>query len=174
MSLSFVNAAKAKKLNEFFQKHGRIYVVVDATSDEVIVPAFLKGDPALRLVLNMRMPQPIYIREDALESDFSFSGQVYSCRIPMDRIWAAYLPEEDMEHGIVWEENVPETIKAVVSAVQSLHEDEPTGESSEEKSVEEMPVEEQPVAAADEPVALPEVDEKKLVGRKVRHLRVVK
>lgn len=164
MSLSFVNAAKAKKLNEFFQKHGRIYVVVDATSDEVIVPSFLKGDPALRLVLNMRMPQPIHIREDALESDFSFSGQVYTCRIPMDRIWAAYLPEEDMEHGIVWEENVPETIRAVVNAVRSLQEDEPA---------QEQPVEEQPVAAVDEPEALPEAD-KKSTERKVRHLRVVK
>ncbi|MES0370942.1 MAG: ClpXP protease specificity-enhancing factor SspB [Mariprofundaceae bacterium] len=173
MSLSFVNAAKAKKLNEFFQKHGRIYIVVDATSDEVVVPAFLKGDPALRLVLNMRMPQAIHIREDALESDFSFSGQVYTCRIPMDRIWAAYLPEEDMEHGIVWEENVPETIRAVVNAVRSLQEDEPAAESVEEASAEEISAEEQPVAAADEPEAVPEVDSKSTV-RKVRHLRVVK
>ena len=163
MSLSCVNAAKAKKLNDFFQKHGRIYVVVDATSDEVIVPTFLKGDPALRLVLNMRMPQPIHIREDALESDFSFSGQVYTCRIPMDRVWAAYLPEEDMEHGIVWEENVPETIRAVVNAVRSLQEDEPI------KPTGEPPVEEQLVAVADEPEA-----DKKPTGRKVRHLRVVK
>ncbi|MDX8404281.1 MAG: ClpXP protease specificity-enhancing factor SspB [Mariprofundaceae bacterium] len=173
MGLSFVNAAKAKKLNEFFQKHGRIYVVVDATSDEVIVPNFLKGDPALRLVLNMRMPQPIHIREDALESDFSFSGQVYTCRVPMDRIWAAYLPEEDMEHGIVWEENVPETIRAVVNAVRSLQEDESGGEPVEEQVVEAKPVEEQPVAAADEPETQSEADQNR-PGRKVRHLRVVK
>jgi len=123
MSLSFANAAKAKKLKEFFQQHGRIYIVVDATSDEVVVPDFLKGDPALRLVLNMRMPQVIHIREDLLESDFSFSGQIHTCRIPMSRIWAAYLPEGDIEQGIIWEEDVPETIRAVVSAVRSLQED---------------------------------------------------
>ena len=155
MSLSFVNAAKAKKLNAFFQQHGRIYVVVDATSDEVIVPNFLKGDPALRLVLNMRMPQPIHIRDDALESDFSFSGQVYTCRIPMDRIWAAYLPEGDMESGIVWEEDVPETIRAVVNAVRSLKEGDATADAGD---AEEAPVE----------------PEEKPAERKVRHLRVVK
>ena len=104
MSLSFANAAKAKKLKAFFQQHGRIYIVVDATSDEVVVPGFLKGDPALRLVLNIRMPQVIHIRDDALESDFSFSGQICTCRIPMRQIWAAYLPEGDMEQGMIWEE----------------------------------------------------------------------
>jgi len=154
MSLSFADAAKAKKLKEFFQKHGRIYIVVDATSDEVIVPSFLKGDPALRLVLNTRMPQPIHIRDDALESDFSFSGQVYTCRIPMERIWAAYLPEGDMEHGIVWEENVPETIRAVVNAVRSLQEK--PAEQISDASVEEMD------------------GDDKATEHKVRHLRVVK
>jgi len=159
MSLSFANAAKAKKLKEFFQQHGRIYIVVDATSDEVVVPNFLKGDPALRLVLNMRMPQVIHIREDALESDFSFSGQVYTCRIPMNRIWAAYLPEGDMEQGIIWEEDVPETIRAVVSAVRSLKEDDSETEHLEANMEEEQ--------HDSEPENKPE-------ERKVRHLRVVK
>ena len=164
MSLSFSNAAKAKKLNEFFQKHGRIYVVVDATSDEVVVPNFLKGDPALRLVLNMRMPQPIYIRDDALVSDFSFSGQISNCHIPMERIWAAYLPEGDMEHGIVWEEDVPETIRAVVSAVRSLKDD---------VSDEANPA----IATAsgkDGALGQDTQEEDKSTERKVRHLRVVK
>jgi len=172
MSLSFANAAKARKLNEFFQKHARIYVVVDATSDEVIVPSFLKGDPALRLVLNLRMPQPIHIRDDALESDFSFSGQVYTCRIPMDRIWAAYLPEGDMEHGIVWEEDVPETIRAVVNAVRNLQGDEPADALADGAAIEESAVEEQPVAAVQESDEAESSE--KPVERKVRHLRVVK
>jgi len=170
MSLSFANAAKAKKLNQFFQKHGRIYIVVDATSDEVVVPSFLKGDPALRLVLNTRMPQPIHIREDALESDFSFSGQVYTCRVPMDRIWAAYLPEGDMEQGIVWEEDVPETIRAVVNAVRSLQSDSETDGSATEETA----IEEQPVVQIEEPDHSEAAQEDKPAERKVRHLRVVK
>jgi len=155
MTLNIADAAKARQLREFFQKHGRIYIVVDATSDEVDIPGFLRGDPALRLVLNVRMPQPIHIRDDMLESDFSFSGQVYTCRIPMQSIWAAYLPEGDMDHGIVWEEDVPETIRVVVKAVRNLSE-----EGNEEQAAEAEPATEK--------------KEENQTGRKVGHLRVVK
>lgn len=119
MSLSFSDAAKAKALREYFFRHGRIYIVVDATGDDVLVPEGLKGDPALRLVLNSRMPQPIIIRDDRLESDFSFSGQGFSCKIPMHSIWAAYLPDGGLEQGIIWDEDVPELIRAIVKAVRS-------------------------------------------------------
>jgi len=119
MSISFSDAAKAKTLREYFFRHGRIYIVVDATSDDVSLPESLKGDPALRLVLNSRMPQPILIRDDRLESDFSFSGTVYACRIPMHTIWATYLPDGDLEQGIIWDEDVPELIRAIVKAVRS-------------------------------------------------------
>jgi stringent starvation protein B len=159
MTLNFADAAKARQLRDFFQKHGRIYIVVDATSDELDIPGFLKGDPALRLVLNVRMPQPIHIHDELLESDFSFSGQVYSCRIPMQFIWAAYLPEGDMDHGIVWEEDVPETIRVVVNAVRGLSEEEATEEVADESGSEEVET---------------NATETGEGGRKVRHLRVVK
>jgi len=124
MSLSFSDAAKAKQLREYFNRHGRIYIVVDTTHDDVIVPENLHGDPALRLVLNIRMPQQINIRDDRLDSDFSFSGQIFACRIPMQAIWAAYLPEGDLEQGIIWDDSVPEMIKAIVQAVRSNMPDE--------------------------------------------------
>jgi len=152
MSLSFADAAKAKKLREFFARHGRIYIIVDATGDDVQVPDHLRGDPALRLVLNARMPQPIYIRDDALESEFSFSGEIYACRLPMHAIWATYLPDDNIENGIIWEENVPETIRTIVQAVRDMT---PDKESSAEE------------AAADEKASSPP-------GKKVRHLRVIK
>lgn len=125
MSLSFSDAAKAKQLREYFAQHGRIYIVVDATSDDVDLPDSLKGDPALRLVLNARMPQAIHIRDDSLESNFSFSGSAYPCVVPMHTIWAAYLPEGDLEQGIIWDDSVPEMIRAIVQAVRSNMSDEP-------------------------------------------------
>ncbi len=124
MSLSFSDAAKAKQLREYFNSHGRIYIVVDATSDDVQVPDSLKGDPALRLVLNVRMPQMIRIKDDRIDSDFSFSGQIYACQIPMHTIWAAYLPEGALEQGIIWDDSVPEMIKAIVQTVRSNMTDE--------------------------------------------------
>jgi len=155
MTIQFSNAAKAKQLREFFQQHGRVYIVVDATRDDVGVPDFLKGDPALRLVLNSRMPQPIYIRDDALTSDFSFSGQSHTCHIPMAYIWAAYQPDGDLEQGLVWEDCVPETIRVVVNAARGLQET-----SNFKQSADAI------VATTTEKEAVPE--------KKARHLRVVK
>jgi len=134
MSLSFSDAAKAKKLREYFNRHGRIYIVVDATQDDVIVPESLSGDPALRLVLNMRMPQVIRINDDRIDSDFSFSGQIFSCQIPMHTIWAAYLPDGALEHGIIWDDSVPEMIKAIVQAVRSNMSDEGVQELHDHKA----------------------------------------
>lgn len=155
MTIQFSNAAKAKQLREFFQKHGRVYIVVDATRDDVGAPDFLKGDPALRLVLNSRMPQPIYIRDDALTSDFSFSGQSHSCHIPMSSIWAAYQPDGELEQGLVWEDCVPETIRVVVNATRGLQD---------------APSTDTPVDTATPPLPV----EKKVSEKKIRHLRVVK
>jgi len=135
MSLSFSDAAKAKQLRDYFNRHGRIYIVVDATQGDVSVPDHLRGDPALRLVLNVRMPQMIHIGDDRLDSDFSFSGQVFCCQIPMHTIWAAYLPEGDLEQGIIWDDSVPEMIKTVVQAVRSNVADEASqSETSQAKA----------------------------------------
>jgi len=123
MTVEFAGVAKARQLREYFARHGRIYIVVNATDDDVIVPERLHGDPALRLVLNVRMPQAIIIRDDTLESDFSFSGSLFHCCIPMHAIWATYIPEQKIENGILWEDDVPETIRAVVKAVRGMRED---------------------------------------------------
>jgi len=120
LDVSWADAAKARKLRHFFQKHGRVYIVVDADSDDVRVPESIKGDPALRLVLNVRMPQSVHILDHALESDFSFSGKVFPCHIPMRRIWAAYVPEQAPGAGILWENDMPAAVRTVVSAVRTL------------------------------------------------------
>jgi len=120
MSIEFAGAAKARELRKYFSRHGRIYIVVNATGDDVLIPEHLQGDPALRLVLNVRMPQNIHISDEALESDFSFSGTPFHCVIPMHAIWAAYIPEQQLENGILWENDVPETIRAVVKAVRGI------------------------------------------------------
>ena len=56
VTIEFAGVAKARKLREYFARHRRIYIVVNATGDDVIVPGHLHGDPALRLVLNAGSP----------------------------------------------------------------------------------------------------------------------
>jgi len=182
MSIEFAGAAKARELRTYFSRYGRVYVVVNATSDDVRVPAHLNGDPALRLVLNVRMPQQILIGDEALESDLTFSGTPFHCVIPMHAIWAVYEPEQQLENGIVWEEDVPETIRTMVKAVRSMRDD---VEISGEHYKTEVTLADHHLAAADSaaPAESPdkenqgaekERDGKRVSGKKFGHLRVVK
>jgi len=180
MSLSFSNAVKAKQLREYFNRHGRIYIVVDATNDDVQLPDSLKGDPALRLVLNMRMPQQIHIKDDQVSSDFSFGGQIYPCQIPIHTIWAAYLPEGELEQGIIWDDSVPEMIKAIVQAVSTNMSEEGIEELHEKKTeLEEQPDGSKSEAATISPITVidggaTEKKEDEPKKRSTSHLRVVK
>ncbi len=173
MSLSFSDAAKAKQLREYFAQHGRIYIVVDATGDDVQVPESLKGDPALRLVLNARMPQTIHIRDDSLDSDFSFSGVTHPCSIPMHTIWAAYLPEGDLEQGVIWDDSVPEMIKAIVQAVRNnIGEPDPTNpDQQDEAATDESAV---PSTITVINGGATQKEDSEPAPRKTGHLRVVK
>lgn len=178
MSLSFTDAAKARQLKEYFNRHGRIYIVVDATSDDVQLPDHLKGDPALRLVLNVRMPQPIHIRDDRVDSDFSFSGVVYACSIPMHTIWGAYLPEGELEQGIIWDDSVPEMIRAIIQAVRSnVTDPDVTAEMNAAVARDEVQPEQPPTpitvieGGAGKQSTEGEADEK---PRRPSHLRIVK
>jgi len=159
MSIRFEDALKAKKLRKFFADHGRVYIVVDASSDDVIVPDFLRGDAGLRLVLNSRMPQPIYIRDTFVESNFSFSGVSHHCVIPMGSIWATYEPDANLESGIVWEEDVPETIKMVMQAMSELESDGDVTDQVVSKEGEGADIKQEHAVVK---------------GRQVGHLRVVK
>jgi len=116
------NSAKSRKLKEYYARNGRIFIVIDATRNDVKAPKHLLGDPALKLVLNVRMPQPIYFHHDYLESNFSFSGRSVACHIPMQAIWAAYLPNKESEGGILWEEDIPESVQIVLKSVRNQQE----------------------------------------------------
>ena len=167
MSIELAGAAKARELREYFSRHGRIYIVVNTTGDDVLVPEYLHGDPALRLVLNVRMPQHIRITDDCLESDFTFSGSPFHCVIPMHAIWAAYMPEQQLENGILWEDDVPEMIRAVVKAVRGMRDDVEAADDSDAASGPSRPVQSVPDDGADNGTPSP-------AGRRVGHLRVVK
>ena len=154
MSINFEDALKGKKLRDFFYEHKRIFILVDAVEGDVQLPEHLKHNHALPLVLNARMPEPIHIQDSLLESNFSFSGVSQHCVIPMKRIWAAYLPEQDLSSGIIWEDAVPESVREQVQ---------------QEGLIQEKEVKIQ--AAVDVGWGRPGALDG---GRKVAHLRVVK
>jgi len=160
MSVNFTDALKAKQLRDFFYEHKRIFILVDAAAEDVQLPEHLKHDHALPLVLNARMPQPIHIRDSLLESNFSFAGVSQHCVIPMKRIWAAYLPEQDLSSGMVWEVDIP---KSLMKQMQQ--------EGIVEGELDDDVPEEKMGTLADTTVEKASESE---IGRKVHHLRVVK
>lgn len=119
-SIDLHRVAKAKQLQAFLQEQVRIYIMVDATRDDVDVPEFLQGDPALRLVLNLRMPQIITIDYASIRSDLSFSGQVHACTIPLDAVWAACDKNGDMTAGLFWEESVPSLMREAMRVLSDV------------------------------------------------------
>ncbi len=178
MSVSFSNAVKSRQLRDYFHRHGRIYIVVDTTAHDVELPEHLIGDPSLRLILNVRMPQVIDIRDHGIESVFTFGGTPYSCRIPMNAIWAAYPPEGEIEEGLVWEESIPELIKAVLEeAYNNINSNDLITESHETSKPETITEEEvvapklSAVEESKDTHTKPKAASKKRVGN---HLRVVK
>lgn len=174
MSIQFEDALKAKKLRNYFHEKGRIYIVVDATSDEVDVPEFLRGDPALRLVLNTRMPQPINIRDGFVSSNFSFSGVAYHCVIPLHRIWAAHIPEQDLDSGLMWDDCIPETVKLVFDMTRELNAREAVSPLQLVKPKQGVKKEEKTLKDEKKKEETTLKDEKKKEGKKFGHLRVVK
>jgi len=183
MSINFEDALhakrKAKQLRDYFNKYGRIFILVDATSHDVQLPDALKGDVALPLVLNSRMPQPIYIKDTHLESNFSFSGIAHQCVIPMSRIWAAYLPDSDLSSGLVWDDAMPETMKLVQHKGEESEMKTKDAEAAHQHSMK--------ISAVDKPkVVRKALDQKankegkggkrksEISGRKTGHLRVIK
>jgi len=110
MVQTFNQAQKSKDIQQYFQQQGRVYIVVDARHEGVVLPAYLKVDPTLRLILNCRMAKPIHFFHNRIESQFSFSGIASRCVIPMAAIWAAYHPELSMEEGLIWEQDIPDVL----------------------------------------------------------------
>ena len=75
----------------------------------------------------------------------------------MHAIWAAYVPEQKIENGILWEDDIPETLRAAVKAVHDTH------EGNSESTTEDTP----------DTDAL-ESENHQEPGKRVGHLRVIK
>ncbi|RMH49947.1 MAG: hypothetical protein D6682_08190 [Zetaproteobacteria bacterium] len=111
------DARKAREIREYFDRNGRVHLVLDATRDDVVVPPHLKEDPALCLLISVRMPQRIEISKDGLKSVFSFSGRPFACHVPMAAIWAAYRPGTAPEDGLIWIEDIPPSVRRAMASV---------------------------------------------------------
>lgn len=100
---------KAEVVRFLLEQEGRVMLCIDATQDGVDAPKRLTSDQGLRLILNEKMPQPIDVGKDAIESELRFGGIPHYCIIPYVALWGAFNP--DTGHGMFWPESMPEAIR---------------------------------------------------------------
>ncbi|MEO5349223.1 MAG: ClpXP protease specificity-enhancing factor SspB [Magnetococcus sp. YQC-3] len=107
---------KAAVIRLLLEREGRVMVCLDATQKEVDVPRRFCTDPGLILVFNSTMPQPIHILPDSIASELRFGGIPHYCVIPYTAIWSAFNP--DSNHGVVWPESMPESVRHTHGVMQ--------------------------------------------------------
>lgn len=100
---------KPEVIRFLLETEGRVMLCVDATLEGVDVPRRFQRDRELRLVLNVRMPQPIYVQPDHIESELRFGGVPHHCIVPLTAVWGAYNP--DTGHGVFWPDSMPDIIR---------------------------------------------------------------
>jgi stringent starvation protein B len=105
---------KDKQLNKgeviqlLLDTEGRIMLCLDATYSGVDVPSRFKNDTNLMLILNSKMPHPIHIGKESIQSELRFGGVPHFCLIPYDAIWSAFNP--DTNHGMMWQDSMPDDV----------------------------------------------------------------
>ena len=100
---------KAEVIRLLLETEGRVMVCLDAAYEGVDVPSRFAGDRGLMLVLNRKMPQPIEVGAEAVESELRFGGVPHYCVIPYGAIWSVFNP--DTNHGMLWPESMPDSVR---------------------------------------------------------------
>ena len=104
---------------------GDTMLCLDARHPEACVPPHQTGNPALRLILNLKFPRPIDVSEEGIGVNLSFGGRRFDCYIPMAAVWAAFNPHT-ME-GTLWQESAsPEVVEGLKAQMQEKRHVEPT------------------------------------------------
>ncbi|MBF0425300.1 MAG: hypothetical protein HQL66_05735 [Magnetococcales bacterium] len=107
---------KGEVIRTLLEREGRVMLCVDATCKGVEVPRRFASDTELRLILNVKMPQPIEIGPRTVESELRFGGIPHYCIIPYEALWGAFNP--DSGQGMLWPEAMPEMVRKGYLAAQ--------------------------------------------------------
>ena len=102
---------KKKNIANTILKTSSLFVYLNPRSEQVFVPPWLKFQDVLVLQFGNNMPIPIpdmEITTDYIVGTLSFTRTPYRCEVPWESVFA--LVDEE-NRGMVWEDNVPESIK---------------------------------------------------------------
>ncbi len=109
LCVGYMNIQEEKKrcIEELLAK-GLIFIHVDLGNTEVVIPDFLRKEPALTLQISYTFQAPLNILEDRIEADLKFQGTYEHCVIPFESLWGVSLEESNEEY--YWIEEMSETL----------------------------------------------------------------
>ena len=101
-------ADEKKRVLEEMLSRGDTMICLDSRNPEVMVPTMHQGKKDLRLVMNLGFRNPIRLLPDGIRADLRFSGDLFTCWIPYESLWAVYNPNTG--EGKLWPENLPQEL----------------------------------------------------------------
>lgn len=101
---------KRRQLLDMLDK-GLVMIHLDPRPEEVIVPAWLKTEPVLRLNLayGFRLPA-LDVGADGIYAVLSFNRQNFGCTIPWGAVFALTMPDNGHD-GMLWPTSLPDELK---------------------------------------------------------------
>lgn len=101
---------KRRQLLDMLDK-GLVMIHLDPRPEEVIVPAWLKTEPVLRLNLayGFRLPA-LDVGADGVYAVLSFNRQNFGCTIPWGAVFALTMPDNGHD-GMLWPSSLPEELR---------------------------------------------------------------
>ncbi len=81
-----------------------VYVQVDATASDVLIPESHKSDPMLTLKMSMAFNYQPVATENGIQVTLKFNGQYFDCSIPWERVWGLKANSGEQK---IWKEDVP-------------------------------------------------------------------
>ncbi|MEC9070749.1 MAG: hypothetical protein VX938_00160 [Myxococcota bacterium] len=99
---------------------GVVMLHIDARRDGVVVPGYLKGDPALRLNIAYGFNLPsLEIDDEGVYAVLSFRGANAGCNIPWEAVYAMTLPGGEDDGSVVWPSDVPTDLGVAATPLET-------------------------------------------------------
>lgn len=101
---------KRRQLLEMLDK-GLVMLHLDPRPEEVIIPAYLKTEPVLRLNLayGFRLPA-LDVGAEGVYAVLSFNRQNFGCTLPWGAVFAMTMPDNSHD-GVLWPGSLPPELK---------------------------------------------------------------
>lgn len=101
---------KRRQLLDMLDK-GLVMIHLDPRPEDVIVPAWLKTEPVLRLNLayGFRLPA-LDVGADGIYAVLSFNRQNFGCTIPWGAVFALTMPDNGHD-GMLWPTSLPDELR---------------------------------------------------------------